>query len=133
MKTVEYEELAILGYLPTNKNIMIFVNTDDICETPHFHIREFEGNIHNIVWESALYFDKAEYAFHGFATDKIPTDVLNELNIFLNKINMQLIESGEFTYWQDVLNDWNLNNFTYINVNIIKPNYNEIERNWILW
>ena len=129
MKTVEYEELAILGYLPANKNIMIFVNTEDICETPHFHIREFKGNIRNIVWESAVYFDKAEYALHGFATDKIPTDVLNELNIFLNKINMQLIESGKFTYWQDVLNDWNLNNFTYINVNIIKPNYNEIERN----
>ena len=124
MKTVEYEELAILGYLPTNKNIMIFVNTDDICETPHFHIREFEGNIHNIVWESALYFDKAEYAFHGFAINEISNNILTELNIMLSSINKQLLHRGVCVYWQDLLDLWNANNYTQtVDINMSQPNY----------
>ncbi len=119
----EYKNLtgiALIGYI---KNIYeVYVNTNDVGEEPHFHIRLKNS------WDkfhSCIKILSCEYFEHEEKEDVLNSELKQSLVTFLQNKDEEELNK---THWQVLVTEWNRNNPTQkVDRNIEMPNYLDLK------
>lgn len=103
---------------------LVYVNTDDSGNIPHFHI--VDTNSRGEEFHTCVKIDNPEYFHHGNKTDTFNTRQLKELNNFL----ASPFEKSKFhgTNWEYIVMIWNMNNSsTVIEDDASQPDYTKLK------
>ena len=112
MKRVD-KDIARIGFFGDRYDFEAYVVTDDVCQIPHFHVRDV---LQMGILDAPVRLDANQYIHHGNSTD-----VLRDYTLSL------LFEFAVFM--------WNLNNETQLQTgidkdgNIIIPEYSKTNDN----
>ena len=121
MLTEFYDEdnMARIGFVG---NLELYINTDDVCPLPHFHIcdKDTKGKVFN----TAICLDDVVYLDHSGKTDWLDVKQKKRLiNFFQSKK-----EPLDITNWQYILILWNTNNeYVKIDLDAPMPDYTKLQ------
>ncbi len=96
----------------------IYIETDDIGDRPHFHIRDIPTKGKN--FHTCIRLDKKSYFHHTRKTNIMNTPLRKKLMEFL----LQQYRTLDMTNWNRIVSSWNDNNpDASIDEHISMPNY----------
>ena len=123
-RLIKLEEMAVRVGIVEKGNYLIFVNTDDSGNIPHFHCVDAETRGNN--FHTCIMISEARYFNHGSKQDKI-TD--GKQRKALDRFLRQPFGNAKFTgsNWDYIVMIWNMNNSS-ADVDIeTQPDYSNIE------
>lgn len=119
------EEMPVRVGVVTKGGYLIYVNTDDEGNIPHFHC--VDNNTRGKTFHTCIQIEKSQYFTHGNKQDKITSSRNRKaLDTFLR----QPFEKPKFngTNWEYIVMIWNMNNSSsQVDESLIQPDYTEIE------
>lgn len=128
MKPVD-KNTARIGFFGDKYEFEAYVVTDDVCQIPHFHVRDA---LQMGILDAPVRLDANQYIKHGESTDKLQDYTLSLLADFMAQPcrSPHFINNYEFAVVM-----WNMNNETQLQIkidkdgNVIIPDYNETNNN----
>lgn len=128
MKPVDKNN-ARIGFFGDKYEFEAYVVTDDVCQIPHFHVRDA---LQMGILDAPVRLDANQYIQYGESTDKLQDYTLSLLADFMAQPcrSPHFINNYEFAVVM-----WNMNNETQLQIkidkdgNVIIPDYNETNNN----
>ena len=128
MKPVD-KDTARIGFFGGKYEFEAYVVTDDVCQIPHFHVRDA---LQMGILDAPVRLDANQYIQHGESTDKLQDYTLSLLADFMAQPcrSPHFINNYEFAVVM-----WNMNNDTQLQIkidkdgNVIIPDYNKTNDN----
>ncbi len=128
MKPVD-KYTARIGFFGGKYEFEAYVVTDDMCQVPHFHVRDA---LQMGILDTPVRLDANHYIQHGESTDKLQNYTLSLLADFMAQPcrSPRFINNYEFAVTM-----WNMNNETRLQTeidkdgNIIIPEYSKTNDN----
>lgn len=128
MKPVD-KDTARIGFFGDKYEFEAYVVTDDVCQIPHFHVRDA---LQMGILDAPVRLDANQYIQYGESTDKLQDYTLSLLADFMAQPcrSPHFINNYEFAVVM-----WNMNNETQLQIkidkdgNIIIPEYNKTNDN----
>ena len=128
MKPVD-KNTARIGFFGDKYEFEAYVVTDDVCQIPHFHVRDA---LQMGILDAPVRLDANQYVQHGESTDKLQDYSLSLLADFMAQPcrSPHFINNYEFAVVM-----WNMNNETQLQIkidkdgNVIIPDYNKTNDN----
>jgi len=128
MKPVD-KNTARIGFFGDKYEFEAYVVTDDVCQIPHFHVRDA---LQMGILDAPVRLDANQYIQHGESTDKLQDYTLSLLADFMAQPcrSPHFINNYEFAVVM-----WNMNNETQLQIkidkdgNIIIPEYSKTNDN----
>ena len=128
MKPVD-KNTARIGFFGDKYEFEAYVVTDDVCQIPHFHVRDA---LQMGILDAPVRLDANQYIQHGESTDKLQDYSLSLLADFMAQPcrSPHFINNYEFAVVM-----WNMNNETQLQIkidkdgNVIIPEYNKTNDN----
>ena len=122
---VKFEEMAVRVGIIEKGNYLIYVNTDDKGNIPHFHV--VDDTTRGDIFNSCIQIEKAQYFTHGSHNDKLTNSKDRKaLDEFLRQPFAKPKFNG--TNWEYIVMIWNMNNSsTQVNEELEQPNYTTIK------
>lgn len=120
MLTEFYDEdnIARIGFVG---DLELYINTDDVCPLPHFHI--CDRGTKGIIFYTTICLDDAVYFNHSGKADRLDTEQKKRIINFLQSKKEPL----DITNWQYVLILWNTNNdYLKIDLDFPMPDYTKL-------
>ena len=128
MKPVD-KDIARIGFFGDRYDFEAYVVTDDVCQIPHFHVRDA---LQMSILDAPVRLDANQYIQHGNSTDVLGDYTLSLLADFMAQPcrSPRYQNNFEFAVFM-----WNLNNETQLQTgidkdgNIIIPEYSKTNDN----
>ena len=128
MKPVDKNTVRI-GFFGDKYEFEAYVVTDDVCQIPHFHVRDA---LQMGILDAPVRLDANQYIQYGESTDKLQDYTLSLLADFMAQPcrSPHFINNYEFAVVM-----WNMNNETQLQIkidkdgNVIIPDYNKTNDN----
>lgn len=122
---IKLEEMAVRVGVIEQGNYLIYVNTDDKGNIPHFHC--VDNNTRGSEFHTCIRIDKAEYFLHEGKMDIITKGKERKaLNDFLKSPFAKSKFQG--TNWEYIVMIWNMNNSEVeVDEELDQPNYTNIK------
>lgn len=128
MKPVD-KNTARIGFFGDKYEFEAYVVTDDICQVPHFHVRDA---LQMGILDAPVRLDANQYIQYGESADKLQDYTLSLLADFMAQPcrSPHFINNYEFAVVM-----WNMNNETQLQIkidkdgNVIIPEYNKTNDN----
>lgn len=128
MKPVD-KYTARIGFFGDKYEFEAYVVTDDVCQIPHFHVRDA---LQMGILDAPVRLDANQYIQYGESTDKLQDYTLSLLADFMAQPcrSPYFVNNYEFTVVM-----WNMNNETQLQIkidkdgNVIIPDYNKTNDN----
>jgi hypothetical protein len=128
MKPVD-KYTARIGFFGNKYEFEAYVVTDDVCQIPHFHVRDA---LQMGILDAPVRLDANQYIQYGESTDKLQDYTLSLLADFMAQPcrSPHFINNYEFAVVM-----WNMNNETQLQIkidkdgNIIIPEYSKTNDN----
>ena len=128
MKPVD-KDTARIGFFGDKYEFEAYVVTDDVCQIPHFHVRDA---LQMGILDAPVRLDANQYIQYGESTDKLQDYTLSLLADFMAQPcrSPHFINNYEFAVVM-----WNMNNETQLQIkidkdgNIIIPEYSKTNDN----
>ena len=128
MKPVD-KNTARIGFFGDKYEFEAYVVTDDVCQIPHFHVRDA---LQMGILDAPVRLDANQYIQHGESTDKLQDYSLSLLADFMAQPcrSPHFINNYEFAVVM-----WNMNNETQLQIkidkdgNVIIPEYSKTNDN----
>lgn len=128
MKPVD-KNTARIGFFGDKYEFEAYVVTDDVCQIPHFHVRDA---LQMGILDAPVRLDANQYIQYGESTDKLQDYTLSLLADFMAQPcrSPHFINNYEFAVVM-----WNMNNETQLQIkidkdgNVIIPDYNKTNDN----
>ena len=128
MKPVD-KNTARIGFFGDKYEFEAYVVTDDVCQIPHFHVRDA---LQMGILDAPVRLDANQYIQYGESTDKLQDYTLSLLADFMAQPcrSPHFINNYEFAVVM-----WNMNNETQLQIkidkdgNVIIPDYNKTNNN----
>ena len=128
MKRVD-KDIARIGFFGDKYEFEAYVVTDDICQVPHFHVRDA---LQMGILDAPVRLDANQYIQYGESADKLQDYTLSLLADFMAQPcrSPHFINNYEFAVVM-----WNMNNETQLQIkidkdgNVIIPEYNKTNDN----
>ena len=128
MKPVD-KDIARIGFFGDKYDFEAYVVTDDVCQIPHFHVRDA---LQMSILDAPVKLDANQYVRHGNSTDVLGDYALSLLADFM----AQPCRSPRYqNNFELTVSMWNLNNETQLQIridkdgNIIIPEYSKTNDN----
>ena len=128
MKPVD-KDIARIGFFGDRYDFEAYVVTDDVCQIPHFHVRDV---LQMGILDAPVRLDANQYIQHGNSTDVLGDYTLSLLADFMAQPCRSPRYQNKFEF---AVFMWNLNNETQLQTgidkdgNIIIPDYNKTNNN----
>ena len=128
MKPVD-KDIARIGFFGDRYDFEAYVVTDDVCQIPHFHVRDV---LQMGILDAPVRLDANQYIHHGNSTDVLGGYTLSLLADFMQQPCRSLRYQNNFEL---TVSMWNLNNETQLQIridkdgNIIIPEYSKTNDN----
>ena len=118
------EEMSVRVGVITPKNYLVYVNTDDSGNIPHFHV--VDNNTTGDEFHTCIMIEESRYFTHNSKVDKL-TRGKDRKN--LDKFLRQKFSNSKFngTNWEYIVMIWNMNNSNVVIEDIKQPDYSTIE------
>lgn len=94
-------EIARIGFM--TPKLEVYIQTDDLGEVPHFHIRNLQES-----FETCIEIKSNNYFLHGNFTGKLNNEERKVLNTFLR--NVPKDDDVFKTNYESIVYEWNKNN-----------------------
>ena len=128
MKPVD-KNTARIGFFGDKYEFEAYVVTDDVCQIPHFHVRDA---LQMGILDAPVRLDANQYIQYGESTDKLQDYTLSLLADFMAQPcrSPHFINNYEFAVVM-----WNMNNETQLQIkidkdgNVIIPEYSKTNDN----
>jgi hypothetical protein len=128
MKPVD-KNTARIGFFGDKYEFEAYVVTDDVCQIPHFHVRDA---LQMGILDAPVRLDANQYIQYGESTDKLQDYSLSLLADFMAQPcrSPRYQNNFEFAVFM-----WNMNNETQLQIkidkdgNVIIPDYNKTNDN----
>ena len=128
MKPVD-KDIARIGFFGDRYDFEAYVVTDDVCQIPHFHVRDA---LQMSILDAPVKLDANQYVRHGNSTDVLGDYTLSLLADFMAQPCRSPRYQNNFEF---AVSMWNLNNETQLQTgidkdgNIIIPEYSKTNDN----
>ena len=128
MKPVD-KDIARIGFFGDRYDFEAYVVTDDVCQIPHFHVRDV---LQMGILDAPVRLDANQYIHHGNSTDVLRDYTLSLLADFMSQPCRSPRYQNNFEF---AVSMWNLNNETQLQTgidkdgNIIIPEYSKTNDN----
>lgn len=123
------KDTARIGFFGDKYEFEAYVITDDMCQVPHFHVRD---TLQMGILNASVRLDANQYIQHGESTDELQDYTLSLLADFMSQPcrSPRFINNYEFAVVM-----WNMNNETQLQIKIDKdgkviiPEYSKTNNN----
>lgn len=123
------KDTARIGFFGDKYEFEAYVITDDMCQVPHFHVRDA---LQMGILDAPVRLDANQYVQHGESTDELQDYTLSLLADFMSQPcrSPRFINNYEFAVTM-----WNTNNETQLQIEIDKdgnvtiPEYSKTNNN----
>lgn len=108
------KDIARIGFFGDGYEFEAYVVTDDMCQVPHFHVRDA---LQMGILNAPVRLDDYQYILHGESTDELQDYTLSLLADFMSQPcrSPRFINNYEFAVTM-----WNMNNETQLQIKIDK-------------
>ena len=121
----ENDNVARIGFFGDRYDFEAYVVTDDVCQIPHFHVRDA---LQMGILDAAVRLDANQYIQHGDSTDVLGSYTLSLLAVFMQQLcrSPRYVNNYEFAVTM-----WNMNNEYQLELgfdkdgNILIPEYSK--------